>query len=221
MKIVIQCASGKRQPAPGEGFHTSDGREVRFVAHPELAPIQKKVHYARPDEVLDRHQTWRDQIRSYNNTSTGNPLRLQSAYRLYNNPAYTDLVNKFGLENIFILSAGWGLIPAGFLTPYYDITFSKAKNVKPESQRKHTDVYADFCDLPDDGDKMIFLGGKDYLPLFVRLTAKLHGQKAVVFNSDTPPSLPVGYVLKHYKTTRKTNWHYSCANDLIAGSFQL
>jgi hypothetical protein len=53
-----------------------------------------------------------------------NPLGLYPAYRLYENRVYGRLVEAFGVENIYILSAGWGLIRADFLTPYYDITFS-------------------------------------------------------------------------------------------------
>ena len=44
--------------------------------------------------------------------------------RLYKNSAYEYLVNQLGEDKVFILSAGWGLIPAPFLTPDYDITFS-------------------------------------------------------------------------------------------------
>jgi hypothetical protein len=35
-------------------------------------------------------------------------------------------VDRFGLENVYVLSASWGLIRADFLTPYYDITFSSS-----------------------------------------------------------------------------------------------
>ena len=37
---------------------------------------------------------------------------------------YRALVKRFGIDKTYILSAGWGLIPASFLTPYYDITFT-------------------------------------------------------------------------------------------------
>ena len=44
------------------------------------------------------------------------PARRPSVYR--------ELVHALGAENVFILSAGWGLLSADFLTPNYDITFS-------------------------------------------------------------------------------------------------
>ena len=52
------------------------------------------------------------------------PFGLLPAYQLYENSTYNRLVDRFGLSNVYILSAGWGLIPADFLTPHYDITFS-------------------------------------------------------------------------------------------------
>jgi len=40
----------------------------------------------------------------------GNPLGLCPAYQLYENKTYGRLAARFGLGNLFILSAGWGLI---------------------------------------------------------------------------------------------------------------
>jgi hypothetical protein len=55
-------------------------------------------------------------------------------------------VKQFGIENTFILSAGWGLIDATFLTPAYDITFSaKADNFV---RRRKRDAFYDLCLLP-------------------------------------------------------------------------
>jgi hypothetical protein len=49
------------------------------------------------------------------------------------------LVEKFGIEKVFILSAGWGLIRADFLTPNYDITFSgSAEAFSDDAQRTDT-----------------------------------------------------------------------------------
>jgi hypothetical protein len=62
---------------------------------------------------------------------------------LYENDIYRVLVKQFGVENTYILSAGWGLlINAAFLTPAYDITFSaQADNFV---RRRKRDA---FCDL--------------------------------------------------------------------------
>ena len=56
----------------------------------------------------------------YNNNPAGNSLGLLPVYRLYANPVYERLVDKLGVANVYILSAGWGLIRADFLTPSYD-----------------------------------------------------------------------------------------------------
>jgi len=48
------------------------------------------------------------------------------AHELYDNRTHGRLVERFGLGNVYILSAGWGLLGAGFLTPYYDITYSQS-----------------------------------------------------------------------------------------------
>jgi hypothetical protein len=144
-----------------------------------------------------------------------NPLGLLPAGRLYRPEAYGALVAKFGTGPIFILSAGWGVIPADFLTPDYDITFAASAN--PWKRRRKNDRYDDLQLLPDTGDEIVFLGGKDYLPLFVRLTASLQGQKTVFFNSASAPELPAGFEAVRYETTTRTNWHYEAARDLISG----
>jgi hypothetical protein len=46
------------------------------------------------------------------------------AFQLYQNEAYRRLADKVGTQKLYILSAGWGLIGAMFLTPSYDITFT-------------------------------------------------------------------------------------------------
>jgi hypothetical protein len=85
------------------------------------------------------------------------------------------------------LSAGWGLITADFLTPYYDITFSKNPKVPKFKRRNKSDTYHDFHLLPQDkDDHVVFFGGKDYLPLFCELTAGIRGARTVFYNSATP-----------------------------------
>jgi hypothetical protein len=71
--------------------------------------------------------------------------------------------------------------------------------------------------MPDDGGEILFLGGKDYLPLFCRLTARFSSKKIVFFNSARTPDLPAGFAAVRYSTSTRTNWHYECAHDLVAG----
>ena len=63
----------------------------------------------------------------------------------------------------------------------------------------------------------MFLGGKDYVPLFQRLTDGV-ARRTVVFKSDTPPNTP-GCQLRPYSSTTRTNWHYECAKKLVSGEF--
>lgn len=214
MKIVIQCAA-RKCPCAGT-LKTPVGQQVLFVAAPGDAPTDGKTFYARPDDLFDNELTWRDRLWDYNSNDTKkNPLDLLPAYRLYGNRIYVMLVEKFGLQSVFILSAGWGLISAEFLTPDYDITFSP--NAEPYKRRRKKDVYHDFSMLPDDGDDVVFLGGKDYLPLFCHLTAETRCMKTVFYNSVNRPDLPSGFDSVLYETRTRTNWHYECANALIRG----
>jgi hypothetical protein len=213
VRIVIQCA-GRKSARAGK-FQTVDGREVVFVGAPGKAPQQTEIYWARPDDPSDRGGTWRDRLVEYNQTPSENPLSLLPAYQLYENEAYRGLVSKFGIDRIFILSAGWGLVAAQYLLPDYDITFSAT--AEPFKRRTRQTVYRDFCQLANDADEIVFLGGKDYLPLFCFLTKEHAAPKLVYYNSAAVPSLPAGYRAVRYLTTTRTNWHYQCATELISG----
>lgn len=211
MILVIQCAATKRQDA---GFlRTVDDRRVIFVADPNRAPAMADTLYARPDDVGEDGATWRQKLLRYNAAPEANPLGLLPAFQLYDNDVYRRLVERFGPANVFILSAGWGLIAASFLTPYYDITFSAAAEAyKRRGKGTH---YRDLNMLPNDrGDDVVFMGGKDYLPLFCSLTAGYGGPRTVFYNSGIPPLTP-GCRLRRFETTTRTNWHYQCANRLL------
>ena len=212
MRVVIQCAGRKTEGAGT--LRAADGRSVRFVAQPALAPPAPGRVLARPDDPSDDGRAWRARLCAYNE-QPDNPQSLLPACRLYTHDVYRELVNHFGTGNVFILSAGWGLIPSSFLTPDYDITLrSGADGWK---RRRAGDAFKDFQMLPDDGDDITFLGGKDYLPLFCELTAPLKARKRVYFRSAAPPALPSGFTAIRYETRVRTNWHYECARSLVAG----
>jgi hypothetical protein len=213
MRIVIQCAATKAENAGS--LRTGGGRRVLFVADPANAPPALDVVYARPDDEAGNGRTWRQVLVEYNTTGAGNPLALLPAYRLYHNNVYQGLVSKFGLSKVFVLSAGWGLVSAQFLLPDYDITLSPM--ARPYKRRRKSDSYRDLCMLAKDWEDVIFLGGKDYLPLFTNLTCEVPAPKIVFFNSSVPPKLPMGYQSIRYATATRTNWHYECASDLIEG----
>jgi hypothetical protein len=204
--IVIQCAGSKRKDA---GFlKTNDGRPVSFVAHPELAPPASCV-YARPDDASDAGGTWRDQLLAYNASPGNNPLGLLPAFELYENDIYRALAKRFGVENTYILSAGWGLIDGAFLTPAYDITFSA--QAEKFVRRRKRDAFSDLSLIPaNTTEQVVCFGSKEYVPLFAALTHAVRGERTVFYNSATPPSAP-GCKLIRFETRTRTNWQYECA----------
>lgn len=217
VKIVIQCAAGKQ---PGGFWRGADGRLVKFVAHPERAPDSelRGILLAHPDASESAGgPSWRESIVKYNQGSE-NPLGLFQAFRLYEQPVYGQLVEKFGAANVFILSAGWGLIPSTFRTPNYDITFSASAD--DFKRRLARDRYRDICGLSADSSPIVFLGGKDYTGLFLELTAQSNGPRIIYFNSAQVPR-PRDCIFLRYETTQRTNWHYACASDLIAGRLKI
>jgi hypothetical protein len=66
-------------------------------------------------------------------------------------------------------------------------------------------------------DQVVFLGGKDYLPLFCNLTARIRSTPVAFYNSAKPPRAK-RCDLKRFETRTRTNWHYECANAVIGGS---
>lgn len=216
MIVVMQCAGRKND---GAGYLTTkSGARVAFVGNPLSAPAKQNLVYARPDDISDRSGSWRDLVIDYNNHPSNNPLCLLPAFKLYANSVYRDLADKVGVENVFILSAGWGLIPANFLTPYYDITFSpSAENYV---RRRKNDAYNDFCLLPTDTtEPILFFGSKEYLPLFSFLTREIKCEKVVFYNSIQAPLAP-GCILRRFRTTTRTNWQYECARAFLTGTLE-
>jgi hypothetical protein len=77
------------------------------------------------------------------------------------------------------------------------------------------DPYADFNMLSwETEDDIFFIGGKDYLPLFCKLTAGVRGKRTVFYNSANTPPVQ-GCKLMHFHTTTRTNWHYECATAML------
>jgi hypothetical protein len=218
MIAVIQCAGSKRD---GGYFITPDGLRVKFVAHPELAPCADDLYYTRPDDRSPSGATWRQILTSYN-TARDNPWKLHTAANLYEPQAYRQLQAKLGPEQVFVLSAGWGLVRSDFLLPQYDITFSSAvKKPAPWKFRNREDHYEDFSHIPQDcTDHVHFFGGKDYVALFCRLTSDVAGRRTIYFNSSAAPRAP-GCELMPFKANRNMNWHYDCVTWFLSQGEEL
>ena len=214
---VIQCAGSK---APNAGhFVADDGCKVLFVADPGKAPPSSpSLRYARPDGATPAGHAYRERLEQYNRDNRAdNPWRLLPAWQLYTPSAYRTLVCALCVDNVFILSAGWGLVRADYLLPKYDITFSSnAKGSNAYKRRRPKDGhYQDFSMLPQDTAKHVFFfGGRDYLPLFCALTADIP-RRTAFFNSKEPPG-GVNCRTERYETTTRTNWHYECVHAFAA-----
>tara|TARA_R110000824_G_scaffold24090_1_gene85322 strand:+ start:21862 stop:22530 length:669 start_codon:yes stop_codon:yes gene_type:complete len=214
--VVIQCAGSKR--ADAGTLRTKDGKPVKFVARPDLAP-EDGFAYARPDDLSDQRASWRDLLLRYNEDTGDNRLGLLPACELYTPAIYQQLADSVGRHRLFILSAGWGMIGADYLTPDYDITFSAAaRGADSFKRRKNGDGYADFSMLPKDTtEKILFFGGNDYLPHFLALTSGLSAPRTIFYASASIPDVP-GCTPVRFETTRRTNWHYSCADAFLDGT---
>ena len=213
MRVVLQCAAGK-QPNAGT-LRTRDGKPVHFRAHPEHLPPGPDVHYAHPDGPSDQGGTWRDVLAHYNRDPGGNPLGLLRAADLYKHPVYRGLDRSPRITDLMILSAGWGLLSADWLTPDYDITFSPSAG--PEKRRMKRDRFDDWAQVDLSGQEpLVFLGGTAYFDLFVQLTAGYTGRRVAIYNSTTVPSAP-GVEAVRFETSARTNWHYGAAKALLEG----
>ena len=211
---VILCAARKHNDAGY--FRKRNGQPVRFVAQPDLAPPSKIYTYARPDDIADVGSTWRELLSDYNKRNRdANQLGLLKAWQLYRHKTYGQLVRKLGEENVYILSAGWGLLPANYLTPLYDITFSPL--AEDYQRRNKGDSYRDLPLLKDHGNEpMVFFGSKFYIPLFCKLTARHRGRRIVFYNLAYEPNAP-GCDLLRFNTKIRTVWYYECAQAFIYG----
>jgi PPOX class probable F420-dependent enzyme len=214
--IVIQCASEKS----GGYFRASNGDKVGFLAQPRLAALQPGWIFARPDDLGATGGTWRAALYAYNDryARTGeNPDNLKPAWQLYTNPVYRSLAKAFGTDNLYILSAGWGLVHSDYLLPNYDITFLNNRNVDPAAVRRKDALFQDSVQMLDDIDgPVLFIGGLSYVPLFCDLTKGVRAERILYYNSNKQPSAP-GCQLIRYNTNTRTNWHYECARDLASG----
>jgi hypothetical protein len=214
MLVVIQCAARKRRDAGH--LKSPAGQLVTFVAKPNTARASDETLYAHPDDLSGYGGTWRDFLLEYNENPSNNPVRLLPAWHLYESSTYDRLVDRLGVDKVFILSAGWGLIRADFLTPYYDITF--APSAEAYKRRRQGDRYRDFCMLPPaTREDVVFFGGRDYLPLFCSLTNELSVTRTVFYNSARVPPVS-GCELVRFHTATRTNWHYECAKALLDGA---
>lgn len=217
MIVILQCAA-RKHPQAG-CMRLRDGRKVMFVADPGNAPAKPGYAFARPDEIADTGRSWREELLRYNANRGDNPLGLLPAWRLYENSTYGMLAERYQRSNFYILSAGWGLIRADFLTPAYDVTFSMSAD--KYKRRRPRDAYTDFRMLPaKTTEPVVFFVSKEYVRLACQLTEAARGPRYVFYKSAQAPDAP-GVKLIRYVTRTRTNWQYECAKAFAAGRVSL
>ena len=144
------------------------------------------------------------------------PLGLLPAYELYcprkpYSDLYKRLVEVFKIENVYILSAGWGLVRASFRLPKYDITFSSNSGVARHKRRFVSDRYCDFNQLDKDtSDDLLFFGDKDYHRSFCEITENYGGRRIAYFNLKKEPHHP-GVEFVRFESSNPRIGHYVCA----------
>jgi len=224
MKVVIQCAGQKKRCAGR--FKSPSGEEVQFVARPLLCgpPCASSVRYCWVGEQISPGSlTWRKALVNYNdeyNRTGENPYGLSKAAELYRPSVYRQLVKALGWEAVFILSAGWGLIRSDFLTPDYNITFSRQKKIPLWARReKRLDPLEDLNQLdaaatsPD--EPIHFFGGRDYLPLLHSLTRRNLAAKIIVHYKGNQPSHEGFINYEPFSCERNQNWHYEAVKAFL------
>ncbi|PIP84925.1 MAG: hypothetical protein COR54_01485 [Elusimicrobia bacterium CG22_combo_CG10-13_8_21_14_all_63_91] len=221
MKLVLQCAGAKQ---PNAGTFRVEGRPVKFVMSPDrvLHEDSRNFSFCRPDyRIPESNLTWFEYLGTYNRSGS-NPDRLLKACALYTDPAYAKALDvaKRGRAKVFILSAGWGLIRWDFLLPDYDITFSRAKNVKRYAIRSAKAPLPEFNQIADSDpeEDIFFFGGKDYLNLFYRLTRNVPAEKTVFYyhTADLPREHGFNYTaFTPGNPDLRTNWQYECFESFL------
>lgn len=208
-KVVIICASDKNDG----GDLIYNGQKIKFYAQSNIA----NTEFLPDDYMPDTKTTWRDFVNANQNP---NSIPMM-AYQLYKRDEYRQLFKRFG--NLFyILSAGWGLVRADYRLPKYDITFSNNADLIKKRNYNLPPNYLDFNHLDNlnDNEDIIYIGGKDYLPLFYELTQNLQNRKIIYYYGNITNSQYDNYIYRKYFPNNQNNqrkWHYELAEKIANG----
>lgn len=149
---------------------------------------------------------------------------------------YKCLVQKYGKDAVFILSAGWGLVNAACRLPPYNISPS-AKEEYAKITKRELLALADklknynlLGDVTNESRTIYFFGGKRYIPLFCKLTQDIPGMKVIHYkcSEDEIKKARERCPTKRYrfegyklggseKRQQQTNWHYARVKDFMKG----
>lgn len=121
--------------------HNPDVADISLGRHLRGDSSGRYIDLSRPTDRL--------KLADASPASSVNPLGLLPAWQLYKNKTYQLLADTFGQKNLYIFSAGWGLVRSDFMIPNYDITLSpNATGPDKYKRRRKDDPYDDFTMLP-------------------------------------------------------------------------
>lgn len=225
MKVVIQCAGNKDEQS---STICRNGNELIFVANPSIGTNQ-----CSPWQNINgaNGATWIECLRSFND---GIPQALPdgitwgmgfptNAINLYSNAIYQRLAATIGAQNVYILSAGYGLVRGTDVIPKYNITFSSGAKV-PRNARITPNVRVPLGTLRSniEGDDPIhlFLTPK-YISYWLNAFKHNIDLNRLVLHWRSVQSFPDmwrnnGGEIMH-DITAKLNWQYIAANQFLDG----
>jgi len=225
MKIVIQCAGAKNESAPSLCLH---GNPLKFVGNPRAGALDCICPW---DTIPGGNAlTWIDCVRAFNNLGNSpaavframdiTPIHHEDLYQcgaLYSPHIYEQLLGKFGLVDVYILSAGWGLIRADRFVPNYNVTFSNAQGV-PTSARVTPDERAGHPSI-DEGilgtDEIHLFISQKYLAYWNLTFGPQLATRKIILHWYKPSVFSTVQVETHDCRGRKTNWHYTAAQQFL------
>lgn len=129
--------------------HNPDVVDISLGRHLHGDSGGRNIDLPRPTDRLKPVDGFPTSAANRSPASSVNPLGLLPAWQLYKNKTYQLLADTFGQKNLYIFSAGWGLVRSDFMIPNYDITLSpSATGPDKYKRRRKDDPYDDFAMLP-------------------------------------------------------------------------
>jgi hypothetical protein len=220
MNIVIPCANHKTLEPPT----IYGGQSIHFQAAEDL----DNNRYTPWSRVPGGNYTFVELLQRQNQKGLDadeagiDEKSLCAAGELYSNPVYEEVrefCNQNG-HNLYILSAGWGLVSATTRLPAYDVTFSnQAQREKriTTAQRLRQPYLNELASLKT--ETHVFLPSK-YLQFFVGMgmgmrNLRVHWGRHLPEATYDMLGVPAENVVRVDVNNANTNWHYNAINAFI------
>lgn len=231
MKAVIQCAMTKNEKS---ATFTMNGAAQTFVATPS------GVNEVRPwDEIPTMiGKTWIDCAHAYGIpaewvmykdagigiSGNGQLTECGTLYLPRKSPrVYQDLVEKLGKENVYILSAGWGLVRADARIPTYNVTFNEQAPLYAQVTPENRSKYPAYSNVIAGADEIHLFITPNYFDYWTRsfMGKDNHRQRYVLHWKDgannRPENIQERNIHLHELGKLKTNWQYAAVYQFIKG----